>query len=129
MGVGAMAGAGIFALLGEAGAIAGIAVWISFLITGAIALVQGYSFAKLGTRYSTQGGTIEFLVQGFGNGHVTGIVSWLFYLVGQIIEQVVADRQGAGVEPTRQEPNPATAQRSAIQLLSTHETDFVPAVY
>jgi amino acid transporter len=44
LGVGAMVGAGIFALLGEAGAIAGSAVWLSFLI----AMLQGYSFAKLG---------------------------------------------------------------------------------
>ena len=53
MGVGAMVGAGTFALLGEAGAIAGSAVWLSFLIAGVIAMLQGYSFAKLGTRYPT----------------------------------------------------------------------------
>jgi hypothetical protein len=34
MGIGAMVGAGIFALLGEAGSIAGTAVWLSFLIAG-----------------------------------------------------------------------------------------------
>jgi amino acid transporter len=90
MGVGAMVGAGIFVLLGEAGAIAGAAVWLSFLIAGAISLLQGYSFVKLGARYPSQGGTIEFLVQGFGNGHVTGSVSWLYYLVGQIVTVMVA---------------------------------------
>ena len=90
LGVGAMVGAGIFALLGEAGTIAGTAVWVSFLIAGVIAMLQGYSFAKLGTRYPSQGGTIEFLVQGFGNGHVTGSVSWLFYLVGQLVTVMVA---------------------------------------
>ena len=90
LGVGAMVGAGIFALLGEAGTIAGSAVWLSFLIAGVIAMLQGYSFVKLGTRYPSQGGTIEFLVQGFGNGHVTGIVSWLFYVVGQVITVMVA---------------------------------------
>ncbi len=90
MGVGAMVGAGIFALLGEAGAIAGTAVWISFLIAGAISMLQGYSFVKLGARYPSRGGTIEYLVQGFGNGHVTGIVSWLYYLVGQIVTVMVA---------------------------------------
>ena len=37
IGVGAMVGAGIFALLGAAGAVAGAAVWLSFLIAGAIA--------------------------------------------------------------------------------------------
>ena len=37
---------GIFALLGAAGEVAGAAVWISFLLAGAIAGLQGYSFAK-----------------------------------------------------------------------------------
>ena len=53
IGVGAMVGAGIFALLGEAGAIALSAVWISFLIAGIIAALQGYSFAKLGKKYAS----------------------------------------------------------------------------
>ena len=51
IGVGSMVGAGIFALLGAAGAVAGSAVWVSFLVAGAIAGLQGYSFAKLGATY------------------------------------------------------------------------------
>jgi len=90
MGIGAMVGAGIFALLGEAGAIAGTAVWLSFLIAGGISLLQGYSFAKLGRRYPSRGGLLEFFLQGFGNGHVTGSLSWLFFLVGQLITVMVA---------------------------------------
>ena len=50
IGVGAMFGAGIFSLLGAAGEVAGAAVWISFLLAGAIAMLQGYSFAKFGAR-------------------------------------------------------------------------------
>jgi amino acid transporter len=34
LGLGAMVGAGIFALLGQAGAIVGSALWLSFLIAG-----------------------------------------------------------------------------------------------
>ena len=41
LGVGSMVGAGIFALLGEAGAVAGSAVWVSFLVAGIVALLQG----------------------------------------------------------------------------------------
>ncbi|MBT4905284.1 MAG: amino acid transporter, partial [Rhodospirillaceae bacterium] len=48
MGIGAMVGAGIFALLGQAGAVAGSAVFISFLIAGGIALLSGYSMGRLG---------------------------------------------------------------------------------
>ena len=47
IGVGAMVGAGIFALLGAAGEVAGAAVWLSFLLAGAVAALQGYSFGKI----------------------------------------------------------------------------------
>jgi amino acid transporter len=43
LGIGAMVGAGIFALLGEAGAVAGAAVWLSFLLAGIVAGLLGYT--------------------------------------------------------------------------------------
>ena len=46
LGVGSMVGAGIFALLGQAGAVAGMAVWVSFLIAGVVAFLQGYAVAS-----------------------------------------------------------------------------------
>jgi amino acid transporter len=57
LGIGSMIGAGIFALLGEAGAVAGAAVWISFLIGGVVAALLGYVCAKLGVRYPSSGGS------------------------------------------------------------------------
>ena len=90
LGIGAMVGAGIFALLGEAGAVAGSAVWISFLLGGLIATLLGYTVAKLGVRYPSSGGLVTYLMQGFGNGHVTGIASWLFYFAGLIVTAMVA---------------------------------------
>jgi amino acid transporter len=72
IGIGSMVGAGIFALFGEAGTIAGAAVWVSFLVAGIIALLQGYSFSKLGARYPSKGGLIDWLVRGFGGGLFTG---------------------------------------------------------
>ena len=59
IGVGSMVGAGIFSLLGAAGAVAGAAVWISFLLAGIVAGLQGYSFAKFGARYPSAGGLLE----------------------------------------------------------------------
>jgi amino acid transporter len=85
LGVGAMVGAGIFALLGEAGAIAGAAVWISFLIAGLISLALGYAFVKLGARYPSSGGLITYLIQGFGNGRLVGVASWLGYLTAIVV--------------------------------------------
>jgi amino acid transporter len=90
IGVGAMVGAGIFALLGAAGEVAGAAVWLSFLLAGVVAGLQGYSFAKLGARYPSAGGLLEYVVRGFGNGHVTGVIAWLLLAVNAIITGMVA---------------------------------------
>jgi amino acid transporter len=90
IGVGAMVGAGIFSLLGAAGEVAGAAVWLSFLIAGAIALLQGYSFAKFGARYPSAAGLLEYVVRGLGNGHITGIIAWLILAANAIVTGMVA---------------------------------------
>src|SRR5690242_2057531 len=90
IGVGAMVGAGIFALLGAAGEVAGAAVWLSFLIAGVIAGLQGYSFAKLGARYPSAGGLLEYVAKSVGEGHFTGITAWLTYAANAIVTAMVA---------------------------------------
>jgi amino acid transporter len=85
LGIGAMVGAGIFALLGEAGTVAGSAVWLSFLLAGIVASLLGYTTVKLGVRYPSSGGLIAYLVQGFGNGRLVGIASWLGYFAAIVI--------------------------------------------
>jgi amino acid transporter len=90
IGVGAMVGAGIFSLLGAAGEVAGAAVWVSFLLAGVIAILQGYSFAKFGARYPSAGGLLEYVVRGFGDGHATGVMAWLVYFVNAIVTAMVA---------------------------------------
>jgi amino acid transporter len=90
IGVGAMVGAGIFALLGAAGEVAGAAVWLSFLFAGIIAGLQGYSFAKFGARYPSAAGLLEYVLRAFGNGHVTGVIAWLLLAANAIITGMVA---------------------------------------
>jgi amino acid transporter len=85
-----MVGAGIFSLLGAAGEVAGAAVWLSFVLAGLIAALQGYSFAKFGARYPSAGGMLEYIAQGFGEGHFTGIVAWTSYSVNTIVTAMVA---------------------------------------
>jgi amino acid transporter len=85
LGIGSMIGAGIFALLGEAGAVAGAAVWISFLIGGIVAGLLGYVCAKLGMRFPSSGGLITYLIEGFGKGRLVGIACWLGYIAAIVI--------------------------------------------
>lgn len=90
LGVGSMVGAGIFALLGQAGAVAGSAVWLSFLVAGVVAMLQGYAVAKLGARYPSSGGIVTFLLQGYGPGHITAVTSWLLYFAALIVTAMVS---------------------------------------
>ena len=85
LGVGAMVGAGIFALLGEAGAVAGAAAWISFLLAGIVSVLIGYNVVKLGVRFPSSGGLFEYLLQGFGNWRLLGIAGWLGYMSAVLI--------------------------------------------
>jgi amino acid transporter len=85
LGIGAMVGAGIFALLGEAAVVAGSAVWLSFLLAGIVAALLGYNVVKLGVKYPSSGGLFAYLMQGFGNGRLVGIAAWLGYFAAIVI--------------------------------------------
>ena len=95
IGVGSMIGAGIFALLGAAGEVAGAAVWLSFLLAGVVAGLQGYSFARLGARFPTGGGFVEYVVRGWGDGHLTGVIAWMLLAVNSIVTAMVAVSVGS----------------------------------
>jgi amino acid transporter len=94
MGVGAMVGAGIFALLGEAGSIAGSAVYISFILGGLLALLSGYSLGKLGARYPSSGGIIEYLAQSYGSGTFTGSMGIVLYFTAVVSLSLIAKAFG-----------------------------------
>ena len=94
LGIGSMVGAGIFIVIGEAGAIAGNLVWVSFIIGGVAALLSGYSLAKLASAYPSRGGIVEYLVQGFGEGVFSGSAGVLFYFSQLIAIAAVAKSFG-----------------------------------
>ena len=85
-----MVGAGIFALLGEVGAVAGAATWISFALGGLIAGLLGYTVTRLGIRYPSSGGLMAFLSEGFGGRRITGVGAWMYYFAGIVVTALVA---------------------------------------
>jgi amino acid transporter len=95
LGIGSMVGAGIFIVIGEAGAIAGNLVTLSFLIGGIIALFCGYSLSKLAIYYPSRGGIIEYLVHGYGEGVFSGTLGVLFYLAQLVALAAVAKSFGS----------------------------------
>src|SRR6516162_2950644 len=117
IGIGAMVGAGIFSLLGSAGAIAGAAVWVSFAIAGAIAMLQGYSFSKFGARYPSAGGMLEYVARAFGDGHILGIVAWLLLFTNAIITAMVAVSFGSYASSAVNESGTTGTALFAVLLL------------
>jgi amino acid transporter len=117
IGVGSMVGAGIFALLGAAGAVAEPAVWLSFLIAGAIAGLQGYSFAKLGSVYPAGGGLLTYVSKAFAGGHLTRITSWLFYVTAAIVTAMVASSFGGYASSVLTDDDPSWAKVFAVAIV------------
>lgn len=95
IGIGGMVGAGIFSILGVVAEASGSAMWLSFLIGGSIALLSTYSYAKLGARFPSSGGAVEFLVQGLGDGILSGGIN-LYMYVGWIIALALYAQAFAG---------------------------------
>jgi len=94
LGIGSMVGAGIFIVIGQAGAISGNVVWASFILGGIIAILSGYSLAKLAIRYPSRGGIVEYLVQEFNENIFSGAMSVMFYFSQLIALAAVAKSFG-----------------------------------
>jgi len=80
IGVGGMVGGGIFAVLGLTIDLAKGAAPLAFLFAGLIALITAYSYVKLSLRYPSEGGSIEFIVQAFGNGKFSSVINNLLLI-------------------------------------------------
>ncbi len=84
IGVGTMIGAGIFSILGVGASIAENNLPISFFLAGLVAYLIAYSYAKLGSKYISNAGPIEFIIRGIGDNYITGTLSilmWFIYVV------------------------------------------------
>lgn len=84
IGIGGMVGGGIFAVLGLAVELSKGATPIAFLIAGCIALLTSYSYVQLSKTYPSQGGTVNFITQGFGKNVFSGGTNnllWLSYII------------------------------------------------
>ena len=77
MGVGGMVGGGIFSVLGLAVGVAGHAAPIAFILGGIIALLTGFSYAKLGLEFHSDGGSFTYLEHAFRHRNIAGIGGWL----------------------------------------------------
>lgn len=114
IGIGAMVGAGIFALLGQAALLMEASTWVAFAFGGIVAMFSGYAYARLGASYPSNGGIIDFFRRGLGNGVFSLALSLLYLLTLAVSIAMVARAFGAGGEQCqngKHHPLPLPTQR------------------
>ncbi|HHJ38922.1 MAG: hypothetical protein AXA67_10590 [Methylothermaceae bacteria B42] len=77
MGVGGMVGGGIFSVLGLSASLAGHAAPLAFVLGGMIALLTGWSYARLGLVYHSDGGSFTYLEKTFVHHNIAALGGWL----------------------------------------------------
>ena len=82
-GVGIILGAGIYALVGEVAGKAGNAVWVSFLISAAMAAVIGLAYAELSSALPRAGADYEYTRRALGP-RAGFVVGWLI-VIGDLV--------------------------------------------
>ena len=83
MGVGGMVGGGIFSVLGLSVGLAGHAAPIAFALGGIIVLLTGWSYARLGLAFRSDGGSFTYLEHAFRHPNIAALGGWLL-LTGYI---------------------------------------------
>ncbi len=83
MGVGGMVGGGIFSVLGLSVGLAGHAAPVAFALGGVVALITGWSYARLGLSFRSDGGSFTYLEHAFAHQRIAALGGWLL-LVGYI---------------------------------------------
>lgn len=108
LGIGSMVGAGIFALMGQATLMAGKNVYWSFILGGVAALLSGYTYAKLGSRYPGSGGIMDYFNEAFSHKTLSGALTLIYLGTLVITVALVAKSFGAYASrlflPDRQSP-------------------------
>src|SRR5688500_13768166 len=82
-GVGAILGAGIYALIGKAAGLGGNMPWLAFIIASLTALCSAFAYAELSSMFPSAGG--EYVYAKNALGKKTGIVLGIFISLNGII--------------------------------------------
>lgn len=82
-GIGIILGAGIYVLIGEAAALGGNSVWISFLLAAVVAGLTGLSYAELSSMFPRTAGEYLYAKNSFGK-RIGFLAGWLI-VIAQII--------------------------------------------
>ncbi|MCK4335424.1 MAG: amino acid permease, partial [Candidatus Aenigmarchaeota archaeon] len=88
-GIGIILGAGIYVLIGKASALAGNAVWLSFLLSALVAVFTGLSYAELSSIFPKAGAEYVYTKHAFGR-RIAFIIGWLLVISGFVFSATVS---------------------------------------
>jgi basic amino acid/polyamine antiporter, APA family len=80
--VGDMIGGGIYALVGEVGAVTGGAIWSAFLFASVLALLTAFAYTELVTKYPRAGGAATYVHNAFGMPFFSFMVAFAVVMSG-----------------------------------------------
>ncbi len=78
--VGIIIGASIFSILGVGAEIAGKNLPLAFILSSLAAYLVAYNYAKLGSKFISNAGPIEFILRGMGDNEITGTLAFLMWM-------------------------------------------------
>jgi hypothetical protein len=90
IGIGGMVGGGIFAVTGLTIELTRGAAPIAFIVAGIVALLTSYSYLRMTLTYPSEGGTVTFLIKGFGEGVFSGALNILLSMSYMVLLAVYA---------------------------------------
>jgi len=76
-GISVIVGAGIYAIIGAATAIAGAGVWLSFILAALVALLTGLSYAEMASMFPKAGSSFLYVLKGLKNKMLGFVTGWL----------------------------------------------------
>ena len=117
-GVGLILGAGIYVLIGDVAALAGNAMWISFLIAAVIAAFTGLSYAELSSMYPRSAAEYLFVKNAFNNDLAAFVAGWLITVVAIVSAAAVVIGFSAYLTLFIPQWNPLVAAIALVVILS-----------
>jgi APA family basic amino acid/polyamine antiporter len=89
-GVGLILGAGIYVIIGDVAAIAGNAMWISFILAALIAIVTGFSYAELSSIFPKSAAEYVYSKNAFDSNLIGSIAGCMIIFVAIVSAATVA---------------------------------------
>ncbi|MBD3669685.1 MAG: amino acid permease [Gammaproteobacteria bacterium] len=90
-GLGTILGAGIYVLVGEVVAVAGIRAPIAFLVAAVLVVFTAFSYAELSSRFPRSAGEAVYMMEAFHNRRFALIMGLLVILIGLVSSATIVN--------------------------------------